>query len=342
MLVHVLHGAAIALLSLSSSALISSDTIVATSFEDLGGITRHHPSTQSTPPWPSPPSASSSFSQLLVATTITMTATTTTTADDDAAVLPLPLPPPLSSSSSSCCSRQQQYDTADDIPPSSYETKEVILGRVVKVIDGDTIRIRHVPVVPPSCPHDDVPTNDDGGGGIGEDRGRSCDDDGGGRLTRCTVIVRLYGVDAPEISRKKTGGGVGGGGQPYSREAKDYVADVAYGKLARVKLLGKDRYGRVLGRVSIVGAAGDTAPPPSSEEEEEEEGDLSVGLLGGGYAKLYVGGGARYDGRRRVLEERMAKARDERRGMWAEDGGLLPVSADPAAYKRGMRARDED
>jgi endonuclease YncB( thermonuclease family) len=332
MLVHILHGAAIALLSLSSSALISSDTIVATSFEDLDGTTRH-PSTHVvvnrpwTPPWPSPPSASSTYSQLLVATTTT--ATTTTTADD-AAVLLLPLPPLLPSSS---CSSRQQYDTADDIPPSSYETKEVILGRVVKVIDGDTIRIRHVPVVPPSCPHDDVSTNDDGGG-IEEDRGGSCGD-GSGRLTQCTVIVRLYGVDAPEISRKKTGDVVGGG-QPYSREAKDYVVDVAYGKLAKVKLLGKDRYGRVLGRVSIVGA-GDTAPP--SEKEEEE--DLSVGLLEGGYAKLYVGGGARYDGRRRELEERMAKARDERRGMWA-DGGVLPVSADSAAYKRGMRARDKD
>jgi endonuclease YncB( thermonuclease family) len=323
MLVHILHRAAIALLSLSSSALISSDTI-ATSFDDLGGTTRHPSTTHvvvvrpSTPSWPSPPA--SSFSQLAASAA-------TATAVEDAAVL-IPLLP-------SSCSRQQ-YDTADDIPPSSYETKEVILGWVVKVIDGDTIRIRHVPVPPSPCPHDDV--SDDGG--VGGEDGGGCDDDddddGGGRrrrrLTECTVIVRLYGVDAPEISGKKKGGGGVGGGQPYSREARDYVVDVAYGKLAKVKLLGKDRYGRVLGRVAIVGVGDDTTTP--SEEDGE---DLSVGLLDRGYAKVYVGGGARYDGRRSELEDRMAKARDEGRGMWAD--GVLSGSADPAAYKREMRAR---
>jgi endonuclease YncB( thermonuclease family) len=169
------------------------------------------------------------------------------------------------------------------------------------VIDGDTIRIRHAP--PALCPDN-------------FSDGRGCEE--GRRLTDCTIIVRLYGVDAPETS----GGRADPTGQPYSREARDYVVDAAYGEMARVKLLGRDRYNRVVGRVTIGNA-------PFEE-------DLSRGLLLRGYASLYTGGGARYDGRRDELERNMATARDERRGIW-RDG--VAEFVDPAAYRREMKTR---
>ncbi len=241
------------------------------------------------------------------------------------------------------------YDNADDIPPSSYANHEVIRGRVVKVIDGDTLRIRHFPpppssVGPSSCiripPHTAAAAergNDAAGIGAG---GGGCDEyeEGEGNgihrtrglVARCTIKVRLYGVDAPELSRKK-----GGVDMPYSREATEYVADATRGGIVYVKLLGKDRYDRVIGRVTIEegrGGGGDGGGDNdggyggnihgANGEGGGEGVDLSCGLLTRGYASLYTGGGAKYDGRRIEMEGIVEEAMDEGRGMWgAEEGG---------------------
>jgi endonuclease YncB( thermonuclease family) len=36
-----------------------------------------------------------------------------------------------------------QYDTAYDIPSKAFDRNAVLYGRVEKVVDGDTIRIRY-------------------------------------------------------------------------------------------------------------------------------------------------------------------------------------------------------
>ena len=41
----------------------------------------------------------------------------------------------------------QQYDTANDIPTSMITSNVILRGRVIKVIDGDTIRIQHIPLL---------------------------------------------------------------------------------------------------------------------------------------------------------------------------------------------------
>ena len=69
------------------------------------------------------------------------------------------------------------------------------------MVDGDTIRVRHTPLYPSSK---------------GEN---ACVNK---KLTECTISVRLYAVDAPEIAKS------GNPGQPYSQEAKDYITDKAY------------------------------------------------------------------------------------------------------------------
>lgn len=51
------------------------------------------------------------------------------------------------------------------------------------------------------------------------------------------VVVRFEHVDCPEI----------GGGQPYSRVAKEFVSDLCFGKEVKLVSKGtKDRYGRLI------------------------------------------------------------------------------------------------
>ncbi|EJK51932.1 hypothetical protein THAOC_28850, partial [Thalassiosira oceanica] len=118
----------------------------------------------------------------------------------------------------------RQFDTADDIPADLFRERSSIRGRVVRVIDGDTIRVRHTPLYPLSSGAD------------------GCRDR---KLTECTISVRLYGVDAPETAK------FGNPGQPYSQEAKDFVTRSVKDRVVSVKLLGRDRYSRVIGRVTF-------------------------------------------------------------------------------------------
>ena len=62
------------------------------------------------------------------------------------------------------------------------------------------------------------------------------------------IKVRLMGIDAPEMSKKK-----GEPGQPYSQEAKKHLASLIYGKMVDVTGYGLDRYNRVLGVVYLDG-----------------------------------------------------------------------------------------
>lgn len=58
--------------------------------------------------------------------------------------------------------------------------------------------------------------------------------------------VRLVGIDAPEISKKK-----GDPGQPYSKEAKKFLENLVMDKIVFIKGYGLDRYNRILAEVSI-------------------------------------------------------------------------------------------
>jgi len=60
------------------------------------------------------------------------------------------------------------------------------------------------------------------------------------------IKVRLVGIDAPEISRKKRQPG-----QPYSQQAKKYLADLVLNKIVDIKGYGLDRYNRILGVIYL-------------------------------------------------------------------------------------------
>ena len=202
---------------------------------------------------------------------------------------------------SSCC------DCLIDRYVASYtllglSQHKVIRGKVIKVIDGDTIRIRHTPLYPLSK---------------GE---KGCTDR---KLTECTISVRLYGVDAPETPK------FGNEGQPYAQEAKEYISKQVYDKNVKIKLLRKDQYSRVVGSVTT----------QKYKYIPFIKTDLSQGLAANGYASLYTGGGSEYNGRRNELERKIERAQNKKRGIWSNgvDGFV-----DPATYKKEVKARRTD
>ena len=208
---------------------------------------------------------------------------TSSSATTTAAVLPIPL--------------FRRYDTANDIPSSYYKDKKVIRGRVIKVIDGDTIRVRHTPLYP-------------------FDDGRDCKK----AISQCTISVRLYAVDAPETAKR------GNPGQAFADEATQYTSKQVLDKVVRVKLLRKDQYSRVVGKVT----ARNNLLPFLKQ-------DLSVSLAEKGLASLYTGGGKEYDGNKDVLQKKIEKAKKKKIGIWSgKDGDYV----DPAQFKREMKARN--
>jgi micrococcal nuclease len=152
--------------------------------------------------------------------------------------------------------------------------------------------------------------------------------------SECTISVRFYGVDAPETPK------FGTPGQPFSKEAKDFVSDQIYNKIVRVKLLSKDQYSRAVGSVIS------TTTTPRNKFipflTKKEESDLSLHLMEQGYATLYTGGGAPYNDRREDLIQKMECAKKKRLGVWSiqnDDDVEGKEYVDPATYKRAMKAR---
>ena len=211
---------------------------------------------------------------------VSQSSTSSSTSISAAAIIPQPF---------------KRYETANDIPSSFYKRNKVIRGRVVKVIDGDTLRIRHTPLYPLI---------------------KGDNDCNGRRIPECTISIRLYGVDAPETAKR------GNPSMPYSRDAMEYISNRVDGRMVRVKLLRKDQYSRAVGRV--------TTP---NRYLPFLVTDLSKGLAERGYASLYTGGGAEYDGKREELEKVIQRAQKRRKGIWSNG---VDDFVDPAEYKREM------
>jgi endonuclease YncB( thermonuclease family) len=106
---------------------------------------------------------------------------------------------------------------------------------------------------------------------------------------RAPIVVRLRDIDAPEIC------------QPWGREAKAALADLALGKPAQLRTAGRDSHGRTVGSVRV------------------DEVDLGRRLVEDGHAWSIR---SRYDQGPLVKQERMAKALG--RGLHAQGGAVMP------------------
>lgn len=183
---------------------------------------------------------------------------------------------------------------------------EISYGRIIKVIDGDSIR-----VIDRKYSDSDVQkikTKEDYK-----------------KFKKESFSVRFYGIDTPE---KAVGGKPGQkfGDQAHDtlenfcldKELSKKVSDVIKGQISifkecRLVTLDIDSYGRSLCAVTIGGT------------------DLSLYMLQKGLACVYYGRNAQYNGHRNKFESEMKQAMDEKRGMWAEEVEL------PREYKRRMR-----
>ncbi|KAJ1451060.1 hypothetical protein M885DRAFT_530796 [Pelagophyceae sp. CCMP2097] len=194
-----------------------------------------------------------------------------------------------------------RYRTVDDVPSRAFKDHSTISAVVVKVSDGDTLRVRHAPPLDFLRPA--AKTKAEGGSA---------------RLADETLQVRLYAVDTPETAK------FGNPGQDFGDTATALVSSkMGPGANVRVKLLAKDQYGRAVAAVSYAsGPFGLT------------RADMSEELLRAGLARVYRQGGAEYDGGLAKWDAIEAEAKKSGRGIWADGGGAV----DPAAYKRGLKA----
>jgi endonuclease YncB( thermonuclease family) len=164
----------------------------------------------------------------------------------------------------------QQFETVGMIPKSYFENHNTIYGYTERIIDGDTIRVRHVPgyamLLPTHHRDDETSTTTKG-------KGRR------GGIADTTLLIRLYGVDCPEISKNKNQIT-----QPFGIEAKEYTSNLIDHQIVKITLLRKDRYGRAVAMVETI--------PPNILTSSK---DLSIELARQGYAELYTGGGFEYN-----------------------------------------------
>ncbi|MGD0267381.1 MAG: thermonuclease family protein [Candidatus Methylomirabilota bacterium] len=104
--------------------------------------------------------------------------------------------------------------------------------------------------------------------------------------------IRLLGIDAPEIPHgQKTG-------QPYGKEARDYLARLIGGRTIQVQTYGPDRFKRIL-TIAFLGAV-----------------NVNVEMVEQGLAEVYRGAPCQaYCRDLRVAELR---AKRDRVGMWMQ------------------------
>ena len=105
------------------------------------------------------------------------------------------------------------------------------------------------------------------------------------------VEVRLHGIDCPE---KK---------QPYGTRAKQYTSEMAFGNEVEVRVQTTDRYGRLVGEVIL--------PSGSSLNKE---------LVYVGLAWWY----RKYAPDDRTLKVLEAKAKEDKKGLWADKNPIPP------------------
>jgi endonuclease YncB( thermonuclease family) len=140
-------------------------------------------------------------------------------------------------------------------------------GMVVKVVDGDTIKVLEA--------------------------GRAA-----------PVTVRLYGIDTPE---KK---------QAYGRKAGKFTAGMVHGKQVEIENAGKDRYGRIIGLVSVNGLL------------------LNRELVRAGFAWVYT----RYCKRRglcRELEALETTAKRTGKGLFKDTEAVRP-----SLFRKGKKGKN--
>ena len=107
------------------------------------------------------------------------------------------------------------------------------------------------------------------------------------------ITVRLVGIDAPETSKKK-----GQPGQPYSQQAKKYLAGLVLNTTVDIKGYGLDRYNRTLGVIHLGNQ------------------NINLEMVKAGLAEVYRGKPPR-DLKIELYLEAEKQAKEALRGLWS-------------------------
>ena len=150
-----------------------------------------------------------------------------------------------------------------------------------------------------------------------------------GKLSEHTITVRLYGMDAPEVGKN------GNPSMPFATEAKEYTLNKVGNQIVNVKLLRKDQYSRVVGKV-INTSSRECTQAAAATAAASYECDLSLGLIHNGYGTMYKGKGAEYDEKKNDFEKEVEYAQRQKKGIWYN--GVENVQT-PAEYKRAIKGK---
>ncbi len=119
--------------------------------------------------------------------------------------------------------------------------------------------------------------------------------------------IRLHGIDCPESH------------QPFGTRAKQLTADLAFGKIARVEVLDRDRYGRLVGIVTV------------PRKDGQGEMILNHELLAAGLAWWYQ----KYAPDDQRLSALESKASKDKCGLWSDPGAIAPWE-----WRQRLKAED--
>jgi endonuclease YncB( thermonuclease family) len=115
-------------------------------------------------------------------------------------------------------------------------------------------------------------------------------------------VIRLLGIDAPETSKGK-----GESGQPFSKQARRYLAGLILDRTVTLAVYGEDRYHRVLAVVYY------------------ESRDINHAMIEAGLAEVYRGRTPEGFAKAPYLATE-AEARETRTGMWQQgDAYVSPI-----------------
>jgi micrococcal nuclease len=122
-----------------------------------------------------------------------------------------------------------------------------------------------------------------------------------------SIKVRLVGIDAPEIGKKK------GSEQPFAKESRDALNEMVAGKSLQIAQYGIDAFNRPLVTIRMESGA-------LANEE----------LVRQGLAEVYDGS-EHYD--RATLRSLQAQAKSAGRGIWSLGGRYVS----PTVYRKKMK-----
>jgi endonuclease YncB( thermonuclease family) len=169
----------------------------------------------------------------------------------------------------------EHFKTAEEIPQEMIKRKAILKGYATRIMDGDTFKFYH------SVGNQTPPSSIQ-------------------QLKEETFSVRLAGIDTPETPKQ------GKPGQPFGKEACEYLTSMIHKKEVTIQLQSRDQYHRVVAIVMCNGK------------------DASVEMLRNGFAHIYEGKGGSFGNKESEMRQCCEQAKQARKGLWSQSNVQTP------------------